>query len=153
MSSIDNNHNDNDDVVYSCFFYGTLMSPRIFERVINKSTTTTITESSNSNIINKNFNANSAILKGYKRVRVRYATYPAIFKTNDDDDEQYNRKNVNVYLKKIETIATSEETERMVSAQSYVWSDSLDFLEIDKEWNPLDFGISLNNWTKKDFDE
>ncbi|CAJ0843571.1 14331_t:CDS:2 [Entrophospora sp. SA101] len=41
----------------------------------------------------------------------------------------------------------------MVSAQSYVWSDSLDFLEIDKEWNPLDFGISLNNWTKKDFDE
>ncbi|CAG8846383.1 45937_t:CDS:2, partial [Gigaspora margarita] len=128
---------------FSCFFYGSLIFPEVMGRILSDYGKEKITVHLNSGA--------PAVLKGYKRRQVRGAWYPAIIKSNENDEakgillkglsyndilklddyegDQYKREDVKVFV---------GDSLDPISTQTYVWIDSANMLE-DKDWDPTEF--------------
>ncbi|CAG8498909.1 10301_t:CDS:2 [Scutellospora calospora] len=123
---------------FSCFFYGSLVSPEVIRRVLSDNGNEKITVDLNSGA--------PAVLKGYKRHKVRGAWYPAIIKSKDDETkgvvfkgltyndllkldyyegDQYKRVNVEVFV---------NNSTDPIPTQTYVWIASNDLLE-NEDWS------------------
>nr|CAG8469553.1 6919_t:CDS:2 [Entrophospora candida]CAG8535048.1 13214_t:CDS:2 [Entrophospora candida] len=137
------------------------MFTQVIERVLNKN--------KNDCLVDLNSGV-TAILKGYKRLKVKDASYPAIIKTDNDidtvegilmrgfsdkdfdkldkfEDEDYDRINVDVYV-----AGEGRDSKEPIKAQTYIWIASNDLLE-DKDWSPEYFKEYIRSWNEKDFEE
>ncbi|KAK5071446.1 hypothetical protein LTR64_004776 [Lithohypha guttulata] len=144
----------------TAFFYGTLMAPPVLYRVIYG---TTNPEPWQKALIT----VRPALLKNYRRHKVKYADYPAIMPHSatsavrgslvtgllDEDirrldifeGDQYTREKVGVLLLKDTALDQAIDEERLdefvegeVEAETYVWSDSPEALE-GEEWDFEEF--------------
>ncbi|CAG8455097.1 21254_t:CDS:2 [Dentiscutata erythropus] len=128
---------------FSCFLYGTLIFPEVIGRILSNGGKEKITVDLNSGA--------PAVLKGYKRYQVRGAWYPAIIKSNENDEakgvflkglsyndilklddfegDQYKRMDVKVFV---------GDSLDPIPAQTYVWIDSANLLD-DKDWDSTEF--------------
>ncbi|CAG8588132.1 4433_t:CDS:2, partial [Dentiscutata heterogama] len=111
---------------FSCFLYGTLIFPEVIGRILSDGGKEKITVDLNSGA--------PAVLKGYKRYQVHGAWYPAIIKSNENDEtkgvflkglsyndilklddfegDQYKRIDVKVFV---------GDSLDPIPAQTYVW--------------------------------
>jgi len=112
-----------------------------------------------------------ATLKGYKRLKVSRASYPAIIKDDDDSEirgimvkgltstdisildyyegDQYMRIDVEVFPTNSKDKGQPEDP---ISAQTYLWISSPRFLE-DHDWNQGEFEKQLKEYLKEELQD
>lgn len=118
---------------HTCFFYGTLMAPRVLHGVIASA---------------HSIETHAAVLAGFRRSRVRSAHYPAVvahdghsvqgavvYNLTDADLRRLDQFEGDEYERRVVDVVDSV-TGGVVQASVYVWIDSLQRLE-EADW---DFG-------------
>ncbi|CAG8450207.1 9574_t:CDS:2 [Acaulospora colombiana] len=145
---------------FACFFYGSLMFPKVLLRVLEGGRQ----KDDGPIVVEEGI---PATLKGYKRLRVLGASYPALIKDNDSETQgilikgltsgnvstldhyegdQYTRINVEVFPNNSRDRGQSED---LISAQTYLWISSSDFLE-DQDWDKEEFEKQLENYLREE---
>ncbi|KAF2427551.1 hypothetical protein EJ08DRAFT_575677, partial [Tothia fuscella] len=150
---------------YTAFFYGTLMAPRVLHRVCHGPSVPLSTTSNNT------LKARPALLKSYRRHRVKGADYPAIIPadgstvrgtlvtglTDGDiwrldifEGDEYRRAKVKVRVINDEGNVNVEPEEGQlgeeVEAETYCWIAGKQHLE-ESEWDFEEFvREKMNRW-------
>lgn len=158
----------------ACFFYGTLMHPKVLSRVIDgkTSSTSTSTEGADENTsITKGRIYVPAVLADHARHKVRGVDYPAVVpepgssvrgvlvenlsdaavsRLDSFEGDEYERREVHVQTVPAEQLpgasSSSESGARTISCQTYIWLDPAQLLP--EEWDFETFERdSLHRWT------
>ncbi|TPX43141.1 hypothetical protein SeMB42_g03413 [Synchytrium endobioticum] len=136
------------------FFYGTLQSPIVYARVISRHLGSHFKQPKNE----------PAILKGYKRSRVRNAVYPAITASPFDQVEGMiayieTQKEVDILdvfegddYKRVPVKVLVKSSSTEADAEVYIWVAEDDYLE-DCEWRLEQFEKGQSQQWVQDIDE
>ncbi|KAI8914185.1 Butirosin biosynthesis, BtrG-like protein [Gorgonomyces haynaldii] len=133
------------------FVYGSLISPIVYDNVMQ-------------GIKRQQERRVPAVLRGYRRVCVRNAPYPAliqeegqvegvlVFVENQDQIDALDRFETDMYKRiSVQTIVKESWGDRQVEAFVYLWNDAQDKL-LDQEWSYEDFEKNkLPQWIQQEF--
>ncbi|KAI8803664.1 hypothetical protein BJ742DRAFT_827696 [Cladochytrium replicatum] len=144
-----------------CFFYGTLMSPRVYSAVM--------TGLRNGHRLDKPLElprTQKGVLHGYRRKCVRDAVYPAMVPSEPSHSvtgvlahvQSYDEVKLldifegSDYERRVVRVSLPEENGREVEAEVYVWIAGEDQL-IDEEWSFEKFGKESADGFLRNVDE